>query len=40
VRQGYLEIMNGTKDYGDLWGVIGRQIGRSLGRRLGLAAKD
>jgi geranylgeranyl reductase family protein len=37
VREGYLEIMAGTKEYGDLWGVMARQIGRSLGRRLGWA---
>jgi geranylgeranyl reductase family protein len=37
VREGYLEIMAGTKEYGDLWGVMAQQIGRSLGRRLGWA---
>jgi len=36
MRQGYLEIMSGTKNYDDLWGVAARQIGRSLGRRIGL----
>lgn len=37
VRQGYLEIMAGTKTYDHLWELMARQLAGSLGRRLGFS---
>jgi len=34
LRQGYLDIMAGVKDYEDLWGLMGAEAGRALGRRV------
>ena len=34
LRQGYLDIMAGTKDYDDLWGLLGAEATRALGRRV------
>jgi geranylgeranyl reductase family protein len=36
LREGYLEIMAGTKGYDDLWGMMARQIAGTMKRRLGL----
>ena len=34
LRQGYLDIMAGAKDYDDLWGLMAAEAGRALGRRV------
>ena len=34
LRQGYLDIMAGAKDYDDLWGLMGAEASRALGRRV------
>jgi hypothetical protein len=34
LRQGYLDIMAGTKDYEDLPGLMGTEARQALGRRL------
>ena len=34
LRQGYLDIMAGVKDYDDLWGLMGAEATQALGRRL------
>jgi len=34
LRQGYLDIMAGTKDYEDLWGLMGAETRRVVGRRI------
>jgi len=34
LRQGYLDIMAGVKDYEDLWGLMGAEASRALGRRV------
>ena len=34
LRQGYLDIMAGTKEYDDLWTLMGAEATRALGRRV------